>query len=78
MYRVLAETALKIRVTEHDLRVKVGSDAESLEKARALRQYTIPTPWFVVGPWKYWKPGSEQSDPRTLDALPVQRLDRLR
>lgn len=36
MDRVLAETKVTVRFTEHDLRGKVGSDAESLEKARAL------------------------------------------
>jgi integrase len=37
--RVMAETSIKERFTEHDLRAKVGSDAESLEKARALLQH---------------------------------------
>lgn len=37
--RVLHETNVKERFTEHDLRAKVGSDAESLEKARALLQH---------------------------------------
>lgn len=37
--RVLRETNVKERFTEHDLRAKVGSDAESLEKARALLQH---------------------------------------
>ena len=36
MARVLKETAVKERFTEHDLRAKVGSDAESLERARQL------------------------------------------
>lgn len=36
MKRALAETELKERFTEHDLRAKVASDAESLERARAL------------------------------------------
>lgn len=36
MDRVLAETKVKERFTEHDLRAKVGSDAESLEHARQL------------------------------------------
>lgn len=36
MARVLAETKVAARFTEHDLRAKVGSDAESLERARAL------------------------------------------
>jgi integrase len=39
MDRVLAETKVKEGFTEHDLRAKVGSDAESLEKARALLQH---------------------------------------
>lgn len=36
MGRVLKETQVKVRFTEHDLRAKVGSDAESLERARQL------------------------------------------
>jgi integrase len=36
MDRVLAETDVKERFTEHDLRAKVASDAESLERARQL------------------------------------------
>lgn len=36
MERVLKETKVTERFTEHDLRAKVGSDAESLERARAL------------------------------------------
>ena len=36
MTRVLAETKITERFTEHDLRGKVGSDAESLERARQL------------------------------------------
>lgn len=36
MERLLAETEVKERFTEHDLRAKVGSDAESDERARAL------------------------------------------
>lgn len=39
MERALAETTIKESFTEHDLRAKVGSDAESLEKARALLQH---------------------------------------
>ena len=39
MDRVLKETNVKVRFTEHDLRAKVGSDAESLEKATALLQH---------------------------------------
>lgn len=34
--RVLAETKVKERFHEHDMRAKVGSDAQSLEHARAL------------------------------------------
>lgn len=34
--RVLAETKVTERFTEHDLRAKVGSDAESLERAQQL------------------------------------------
>jgi integrase len=37
--RVMAETKVSERFTEHDLRAKVGSDAESLDKARALLQH---------------------------------------
>jgi integrase len=33
---LLAETKITQRFTEHDLRGKVGSDAESLERARQL------------------------------------------
>lgn len=36
MTRVLQETKVTERFTEHDLRAKVGSDAESLERAQAL------------------------------------------
>ena len=36
MSRVLAETNITERFTEHDLRAKVGSDAESLERAKQL------------------------------------------
>lgn len=36
MTRVLKETKVSERFTEHDLRAKCASDAESLEKARAL------------------------------------------
>jgi len=36
MSRLLAETKITQRFTEHDLRRKVGSDAESLERARQL------------------------------------------
>ena len=36
MERLLAETKVTERFTEHDLRAKAGSDAETLEQARAL------------------------------------------
>ncbi len=36
MSRLLAETKISQRFTEHDLRGKVGSDADSLERARQL------------------------------------------
>ncbi len=36
MDRVLAETKITEHFTEHDMRAKVGSDAETLERARAL------------------------------------------
>jgi integrase len=36
MARVMAETKVTVPFTEHDLRAKVGSDAESRERARAL------------------------------------------
>jgi integrase len=36
MTRVLAETEVKERFTEHDMRAKVGSDAETLERAKQL------------------------------------------
>jgi integrase len=36
MVRIMAETKLAERFTEHDLRAKCASDAESLEHARAL------------------------------------------
>jgi integrase len=36
MKRLLKETKIKERFTEHDLRAKCGSDAESLERARQL------------------------------------------
>lgn len=39
MARVMKETKVTRRFTEHDLRAKAGSDAESLEKARALLQH---------------------------------------
>jgi len=34
--RVLTETKVEINFTEHDLRAKCASDAETLEHARAL------------------------------------------
>ena len=37
--RVMAETSIKEKFTEPDFRAKVGSDAESIEKARALLQH---------------------------------------
>lgn len=40
MDRVLAETKVTERFTEHDLRAKVGSDAESLERARQLLSHS--------------------------------------
>lgn len=43
MDRVLAETKITERFTEHDLRAKAGSDAESLERARALLQHADQT-----------------------------------
>lgn len=39
MARVIAETKITEPFGEHDLRAKVGSDADSLEKARALLQH---------------------------------------
>jgi len=36
MSRLLAETKVSQRFTEHDLRGKVGSDADSLQRARQL------------------------------------------
>ena len=36
MTRVLEETKVKERFTKHDLRAKVASDADTLERARAL------------------------------------------
>lgn len=39
MDRLLAETKVTQRFTEHDMRAKVGSDAETLEHARALLQH---------------------------------------
>lgn len=40
--RVLAETDVKERFTEHDLRAKTGSDAVSLERAQELLQHLSP------------------------------------
>jgi integrase len=39
MDRVLRETQVRERFTEHDLRAKCASDADSLERARALLQH---------------------------------------
>lgn len=39
MDRVLSETQVEQRFTEHDLRAKCASDAETLEQARALLQH---------------------------------------
>lgn len=36
MARLLKETKITARFTEHDLRAKVGSDSDSLERARQL------------------------------------------
>ncbi len=36
MARLLRETTIKERSTEHDLRTKVASDSESIERARQL------------------------------------------
>lgn len=40
MSRVLAETKVTERFTEHDIRAKVASDAENVEHARALLSHT--------------------------------------
>lgn len=40
MNRAMKETKLTERFTEHDMRAKVGSDAESLERATALMAHT--------------------------------------
>lgn len=40
MARVLAETEIKERFTEHDLRAKVASDADSLERAKQLMSHS--------------------------------------
>ena len=40
MARIIAETKVTQTFTEHDLRAKVGSDADSLEHARALLSHT--------------------------------------
>ncbi|MBL8473960.1 MAG: hypothetical protein JNM98_19365 [Rhodocyclaceae bacterium] len=42
MARVLAETRVSERFTEHDLRAKVGSDAESLARAQELLAHADP------------------------------------
>lgn len=46
--RVLAETKVSKRFTEHDLRAKAGSDAESLERARALLQHASATTTLAI------------------------------
>jgi integrase len=48
MDRVMHETKITERFTEHDLRAKAGSDAESLEKARALLQHASTTTTLTV------------------------------
>jgi integrase len=40
MTRLLAETKITHRFTQHDLRAKCASDAESLERARQLLGHT--------------------------------------
>nr|VFJ93571.1 MAG: hypothetical protein BECKLFY1418A_GA0070994_103240 [Candidatus Kentron sp. LFY]VFK21002.1 MAG: hypothetical protein BECKLFY1418C_GA0070996_10833 [Candidatus Kentron sp. LFY] len=40
--KVLAETKVDNRFTEHDLRAKCASDAETLEHARALLTHADP------------------------------------
>ena len=40
MDRVIEETKVENRFTEHDLRAKCASDATSLEHARALHSHT--------------------------------------
>lgn len=42
MDRVLTETKVTTRFTEHDLRAKCASDAPSLERARALLAHADP------------------------------------
>lgn len=42
MERVLSETKVTERFTEHDIRAKAGSDAESLEQAQALLSHADP------------------------------------
>lgn len=42
MDRIIAETKVVMRFTEHDLRAKCASDAESLEHARALLSHADP------------------------------------
>ncbi len=42
MDRLLAETKVTERFTEHDLRAKAGSDAETLEQAQALLAHASP------------------------------------
>ena len=40
MAKVIKETGVTERFTEHDLRAKCASDAESLERARELLAHT--------------------------------------
>jgi integrase len=40
MARLLSETEIKVRFTEHDIRAKTASDAKSLEKAQELLAHT--------------------------------------
>ena len=42
MDRVLNETKITVRFTEHDLRAKCASDATTLEHARALLSHADP------------------------------------
>ncbi|CAK0746265.1 hypothetical protein CCP3SC15_1420005 [Gammaproteobacteria bacterium] len=50
MDRLLSETNLKVKFTEHDLRAKCASDAESLEHARSLHHMlTVEQPIEFIG-----------------------------
>lgn len=42
MDKLLEQTAVKVRFTEHDLRAKAGSDAETLDQAQALLAHADP------------------------------------